>query len=111
MNAYGLTCPVQVTDGQWKNETPAPENVEIIKYLDAVRPIPSDEQYLPQNFDIADLLKRLVEVGDDQVSASVKVILQRVTSQEVMSKSSHVSVFLEEMSTLLKESLAEDQPQ
>ena len=102
------TAPLQVTAGQWKNETPAPENVEIIKYLDTIRPVPSDEQYLPQNYDMADLLKKLVEVGDEEVRASVKVILQRITSQEVMSKSSHVSAFLEEMSTLLKESFVED---
>ena len=100
-----------MTAGQWKNETPAPENVEIIKYLDAVRPVPSDEQYLPQNFDIAELLKKLVEVGDDQVRGSVKVILQRITSQEVASKSSHVLAFLEEMGTLFKELSADDQPQ
>ena len=85
--------------------------MEIIKYLDAVRPVPSDEQYLPQNFDVAELLKKLVEIGDDQVRGSVKVILQRINGQEVMSKNSHVSAFLEEMSTLLKELSVEDQPQ
>lgn len=100
-----------MTAGQWKNETPAPENVEIIKYLDAVRPVPSDEQYLPQNFDIAELLRKMVEVGDDQVNGSVKVVLQQITSQEVASKSSHVLEFLEEMGTLLKEMSVDDQPQ
>ena len=100
-----------MTDGQWKNETPAPENVEIIKYLDAVRPVPSDEQYIPQNFDIAELLRKMVEIGDDQVNGSVKVVLQQITSQEVASKSSHVLGFLEEMGTLLKEMSVDDQPQ
>lgn len=85
--------------------------MEIIKYLDAVQPVPSDEQYLPQNFDVAELLKKLVEIGDDQVRGSVKVILQRINDQEVISKNSHVSAFLEEMSTLLKELSVEDQPQ
>ena len=98
-----------MTAGQWKNETPAPENVEIIKYLDAVRPVPSDEQYLPQNFDIAELLRKMVEVGDDQVNGSVKVVLQQITSQEVVSKSSHVLEFLEETGTLLKEMSVDDQ--
>ena len=27
-----------VSGGQWEGETPAPENVEIIAYLDAIRP-------------------------------------------------------------------------
>ncbi len=99
-----------MTAGQWKNETPAPENVEIIKYLDAVRPVPSDEQYLFPNFDIAELLRKLVEAGDDQVSGSVKVILQGITSQRVASRSSHVLAFLEEMTALLKELSVDDQP-
>ena len=91
-----------MTAGQWTNETPAPENVEIIKYLDAVRPVPSDEQYLSQNFDVAELLRKLVEVEDNQVRGSVKVILQRITSQKLSSKSSHVLTFLEEIHTLHK---------
>ena len=94
---------MQVTAGQWKNETPAPENVEIINYLDAVRPVPSDEQYLPHNFNMADLLKKLVEISDDQVTASVRVILEKIAGQEVQSKSSHVTGFLEEVNTLLKD--------
>ena len=85
--------------------------METIKYLDAVRPVPADEQYLPQNFDVAELLRKVVEVGNDQVSGSVKVILQKITSQEVASKSSCVLAFLEEMSTLLKELSMDDQPQ
>lgn len=93
---------LQVTDGQWKDETPAPENVEIINYLDAVRPVPSDEQYLSQNFDMVDLLKKLLEVGDDQVSGSVKVVLQSISDQEVASNNGQLSSFLEEMSSLLK---------
>lgn len=92
-----------MTDGQWKNETPAPENVEIIKYLDAVRPVPSDEQYLPQTFDIADLLKKLLALSDDQVTASVKTILEKISGQEVQSKNDHVVEFLKQVDTLLKE--------
>ena len=38
-------------------ETPAPENVEIIAYLDAIRPIPSNEQYL--EFDVLSILQSL----------------------------------------------------
>ena len=100
-----------MTAGQWKNETPAPENVEIIKYLDAVRPVPSDEQYLPPNFDVAELLRKLVEAGDDQVKGSVKVILQEITSQGMTSRSSHVLEFLEKMTKLLQELAVDDQPQ
>ena len=49
-----------VTGGQWEGETPSPENVEIIAFLDALRPIPSDEQYIPFiEFDIAKVLKAL----------------------------------------------------
>ena len=101
-----------MTAGQWKNETPAPENVEIIKYLDAIRPVPSDEQYLPPSFDIAELLRKLVEGGakDGQLRGSVKVILQEITSQNVASRSSHVLAFLEEMSKLLQELAVDDQP-
>ena len=102
---------MQVTAGQWKKETPAPENIEIINYLDAVRPVPSDEQYLPQNFDMAELLKKLVELCDDQLTASVKVILETIVSQEVQSQNRHVTGFLGEVDTLLKEvSNTEDQP-
>ena len=102
-----------MTAGQWKNETPAPENVEIIKYLDAIRPVPSDEQYLPPSFDIAELLRKLVKggAGDGQLKGSVKVILQEITSQSVASRSSHVLAFLEEMSKLLQELAVDDQPQ
>ena len=102
-----------MTAGQWKNETPAPENVEIIKYLDAIRPVPSDEQYLPPSFDVAELLRKLVEsgAGDGQLRGSVKVILQEITSQSVASRSSHVLAFLEEMSKLLQELAVDDQPQ
>ena len=100
-----------MTAGQWKNETPAPENVEIIKFLDAVRPVPSDEQYLPPNFNIAELLRKLVEAGDDQVRGSVKVILEEITNQRVVSKSSHVLAFLEEMSKLLQKLAVDDQPE
>lgn len=72
--------------------------------------MPSDEQYLPQNFDIAELLEKLMEFNDNEVTASVKVILEKITCQEVKSKSSPVSVFLEEMSTLFKKIPEEDQP-
>ena len=92
-----------MTDGQWKNETPAPENVEIIKYLDAVRPVPSDEQYLPQTFDVAELLKKLLALSDDQVTSSVKTILEKISSLDIRSKNGHVLEFLKEVDTLLKE--------
>ena len=106
-----MSSDMQVTAGQWKNETPAPENVEIINYLDAVRPVPSDEQYLPQNLDMTELLKKLVELCDNQVTASVKVILEMIVSQEVQSQNRHVTGFLGEVNTLLKEvSNTEDQP-
>ena len=92
-----------MTDGQWKNETPAPENVEIIKYLDAVRPVPSDEQYLPQTIDVAELLKKLLALSDDQVTSSVKMILEKISSLDIRSKNGHVLEFLKEVDTLLKD--------
>jgi hypothetical protein len=56
-----------VTGGQWEGETPAPENVEIIAYLDAVRPIPSDEQYIPSlEFDVLVVLRSLCSCGEEE---------------------------------------------
>lgn len=50
--------------GGWKGETPAPENQLIIDYLDAVRPVPSDEQYLPVFCDVVQLLEQLAGLGE-----------------------------------------------
>ena len=54
-----LCSHTTVSGGKWKkNETPAPENVEIIGYLNSVRPIPSDEMYL-QAFVVLEILRQL----------------------------------------------------
>ena len=53
-----LCSRTTVSGGKWKNETPAPENVEIIGYLNSVRPVPSDEMYL-QAFDVLEILRQL----------------------------------------------------
>ena len=55
-----LCSRTTVSGGKWKDETPAPENVEIICYLNSVRPVPSDEQYL-QRFDVFAILRQLKE--------------------------------------------------
>ena len=70
-----------VSGGKWKNETPAPENVEIIHYLNAIRPVPSDEQYLPQ-YDVAKILFQLKEFEEEEVGMLVREIGQIVTTAQ-----------------------------
>lgn len=66
---YHMPCSSNiVTGGQWKGEIPAPENVEIISYLDAIRPVPSDEQYIPLlKFDVLSILRGLCDCSDVMV--------------------------------------------
>ena len=90
-----------VSGGQWKGETPAPENVEIINYLDAIRPIPSDEQYLPA-FDIATLFKQLHGLSDPEVNESLRAIVAAL--EDVQLKRKHTTDFIEK----LQKELAED---
>jgi hypothetical protein len=66
-----------VTRGQWEGETPAPENVEIIAYLDALRPIPCDEQYIPHlEFDVIKVLKALTCCGETEAEENAKEVVK-----------------------------------
>jgi len=69
---------LQVSEGDWKGEVPAPENVQIINYLNVVRPQPYDQQYISQAFDVASLLGQLKELGDDRISSGVRGIARAV---------------------------------
>ena len=79
-----------VTGGQWKGETPAPENVEIIHYLDAIRPVPSDESYLPGDFDIIGLFKKLCGLNDSQIKKSLEAVVATLRGVELKSTNEHV---------------------
>ena len=65
--SWMLCSRTTVSGGKWKDETPAPENVEIIRYLDTIRPVPSDEQFLAR-FDVIAILHNLktLEGGEEQ---------------------------------------------
>ena len=77
-----------VSGGQWEGETPAPENVEIIAYLDAIRPIPSNEQYLPSlEFDILSILQSLAGSSDDGLRGNVGDIVSVLSAQGKVMKS------------------------
>ena len=79
-----------VSGGQWEGETPAPENVEIIGYLDTIRLIPSNEQYLP-SLDVLGLVQTLLTSKDDVVRESAREVVTMLKSQEVKSSSVHVT--------------------
>ena len=77
-----------VSGGQWEGETPAPENVEIIAYLDTIRPIPSNEQYLPSlEFDILSILQSLAGSSDDGLRGNVGDIVSVLSAQGKVMKS------------------------
>ena len=77
-----------VSGGQWEGETPAPENVEIIAYLDAIRPIPSNEQYLPSlEFDVLSILQSLAGSSDDGLRGNVGDIVSVLSAQGKVMKS------------------------
>ena len=67
-----------MSSGEWEGETPAPENVEIINYLNAVRPVPSDEQYLPAFCNVTQLLGQLLEFGDGELAQAVRRVARAV---------------------------------
>ena len=72
---FGFPCYyTQISDGKRKGETAAAENAEIISYLNAVRPFPNSEEYLPTSCDVVALLDRLSDLGDDGVAQLVKGI-------------------------------------
>lgn len=52
--------------------------MEIINYLNAVRPVPSDDQYLPSFCDLVQLLGKLLQLGDNEVAQSVRRIARAV---------------------------------
>lgn len=81
-----------VSGGQWEGETPAPENVEIIGYLDTIRLIPSNEQYLP-SLDVLGLVQTLLASKDDVVQESAKEVVGMLRSQEVKCNSDHMTAF------------------
>ena len=97
-----------VSGGQWKGETPAPENVEIIKYLDAIRPVPSDEQYLPTfKFDVFVLFTKLHGLKDSEISEDLRAIVAMLEDVKLMSKNEHIASFKETLQKL-KEELVEE---
>ena len=71
-----------MSDGNWKGEVPALENIEIINYLNAIRPLPCDEQYLSSSYDVIQLLCKLKDLGDEQITGSVKKIATEVVALE-----------------------------
>lgn len=76
-----LCSRTTVSDGKWKDETPAPENVEIICYLDSVRPVPSDEQYL-QRFDVFAILHQLKEKCGAEIGSLIEEIMAELNNKE-----------------------------
>ena len=76
----------QVSEGRWKGEVPAPENVAIIKYLNTIRPTPTDEQYLPTFCDVLKLFQQLLGLGEGEVTSAVKRITTILLSCEVVGR-------------------------
>lgn len=97
-----------VTGGQWEGETPAPENVEIIAYLDAIRPIPSDEQYIPSlEFDVLGVMKSLAHSSDSEVHGNVLEVMKVWRAANDASSNRHVDTWkkqMDEVLTLLEKS-------
>ena len=96
----------EVSGGQWKGEIPAPENVEIIAYLNAIRPVPSDEQYIPSlEFDVLTLLKNLSCYSDDTVRedfVEIVKILKGVCTQCGTTRR-YVQMCLDELGKIIPE--------
>lgn len=96
-----------VTGGQWEGETPAPENVEIIAYLDAIRPIPSDEQYIPSlEFDVLGIMRSLVHCSDSAVSANVLEVM-KVWRAAGVSNGRHVDSWRKEVEEIWASKLSQ----
>ena len=97
---------LQVSAGGWKGEIPAPENVEIINYLNIVRPTPSDEQYLPAFCDVVALLQQLLGLGGGVagVGQAVRKIVGAVLESEVATREVKiVREALEKLEALVRE--------
>ena len=111
MNGYSINelenivVSPQVTDGQWKGEIPAPENVEIINYLDAVRPVPSDEAYLSDSFDVTQLLDKLSALDDVEANKRVVAIATALKNNAIPSqdKGGYLKVWQEALAKLVRE--------
>ena len=88
-----------VSGGQWEGEIPAPENVEIIAYLDAVRPVPSDEQYIPLlEFDVITVLQGLCSCGDAEVRESGKEVVESwKEAGKICGSNRHIQSWREEL--------------
>ena len=90
-----------VTGGQWEGETPAPENVEIIAYLDAIRPIPIDEQYIPSlEFDVLGVMRSLAHSSDSEVHTNVLEVM-KVWRAADASSNRHVDTWKKQMDEVL----------
>lgn len=90
-----------VTGGQWEGETPAPENVEIIAYLDAIRPIPIDEQYIPSlEFDVLGIMRSLAHSSDSEVHTNVLEVM-KVWRATNASSNKHVDTWKKQMDEVL----------
>ncbi len=98
-----MTC-LQVSHGMWTGEEPATENVEIIHYLDSVRPVTTEEVYLSEQFDVATLLSGLAAV--DSARESVKAIATILKDQQMLTQDAakNLSKFREVMNTLMDSS-------
>ena len=91
-----------VTGGQWEGETPAPENVEIIAYLDAIRPIPSDEQYIPSlEFNVLSILRSLAGCSDATVHDNAVEVVRIWRAVNASTGSKHVKLWKKELDSVL----------
>lgn len=95
-----------VSKGQWKGEIPAPKNVEIIAYLNAVRPVPSDETYIPSlEFDLLPLFKSLSCFSDSTVQGDLQEIgkILKATAVQCGTNRRYVQSFMDELGKLFAE--------
>lgn len=60
--------------------------MEIIKYLNTVRPIPTDEQYLPASFDVVQLLQGVFELGEEELVKGARSVVTSLLDCAVGSK-------------------------
>lgn len=96
LHAYML----QVSEGMWAGEEPATENVEIIHYLDAVRPVTTEEAYLSDQFNVSTLFTELADV--EGAKDSVVTIATILRDQEMLTQDAAKSLkeFREVMSSI-----------
>lgn len=100
---YSVLICKQVSSGAWAGEEPATENVEIIHYLDSVRPITTEEAYLSDQFNVATLLTGLEEVeGAREKVVKLATIFK---DQEMLTQDAAMSLkkFREAMNSIIQE--------